>query len=582
MNTTSPSMILGQRLRPHAEESAISDIQQVVNRLVAVLRYRRWLFILPTLAGMIAALFFCLHQPREYALRGVFERRLDPVITNLVTSQSPYSFETLRRSLVLNMLGYEAIDRVVEDLGLTKAFPREADGALTRQGQARKQALIRDLQPQLQVVLLEQSSKQDLIEVRYKGNDAALGVKMVRQLTDNYIAQTRSRITRIIQDTQSFFSREAERRKQQANQKELELIAMSSQHPGVNPATPDLLDQRLLTAKQAGEQSESQLAEVESDIAARQSYLSNLAEQEAHGGANRTTQPSLYSTQLLPNPQRAKLGNEIDQVQANITHAKTVNQMTDAHPYVVGLRQKLNQLRAEFEQLPEAISGELANSGSAIAANSYEAQRQRIGTELAALQKKRDPLAKDLDRRRSEQAYLEKEKESLSERRQAFMVGQQELGNLKSDLTVWERNLASINQLLTAESEDRGIKFAIVEQARAPRKPNSPTLAGVLMVAGGVGLALGAALVFLREIFDRSLRYPARVRELLGVPVLESIGEIVVGQPRTQQRRGTVLITVAAVQGLGVLAMGALNYLSIEQPGLYQRLMAGLPGALPG
>ena len=41
----------------------------------------------------------------------------------------------------------------------------------------------------------------------------------------------------------------------------------------------------------------------------------------------------------------------------------------------------------------------------------------------------------------------------------------------------------------------------------------------------GNHLGLAAFLVFIRELLDRSLRHPARVRQLLGIPVLEAIGE---------------------------------------------------------
>ena len=182
-----------------------SDFQQMVGRVLAILRQRRWLFILPLLTGLLLGLAGSLLMPRRYVLGALFERRDDVVITNLLSANSPYSFETLRRSLPIDLIGYNALGEAVEQLGLTADLPRGADGALTPEGRTQRQALIQRLGRQVDVNLAEKSTFLDLIEVRYTGDRPELGLQLVTRLKDNYIARTRARIGGILSPSPPFF-----------------------------------------------------------------------------------------------------------------------------------------------------------------------------------------------------------------------------------------------------------------------------------------------------------------------------------------------------------------------------------------
>jgi|GEM_PF-964992 len=581
--TTPSSITVGQRLRPHDEESAMSDIQQVVGRVVAVLRHRRWLFVFPMLTGMLGSLVFGLLLPRKYELSTSFARRHDPVITNLVTSQSPYAFKLNYRSLVLEMVGYKAIESAVEDLGLDKDFPRDAAGALTKEGQVRQQALIRRLQPQLRVIVLDQNNKQEIVEVQYNGDRPDLGVKIVSQLVDNYVTRMGSEMTKVLSETQKFFRQEVDKRKKVMVRGEAELIQVSVEHPGVNPSNPGFLDQQMAVVTKAIAACDRKLAELRTDIDARQACLREIDAKAAQGGEYVSSESGVVSARMVRNPQRQRLQSQMEQVRTTIANAKTVQQMTDAHPYVAGLRQKLLQLRIEFERLPKRVAGEsvLADGADAID-DRWETERRRITMELVSLQKKSKQQEEERAQFKEKQANIEQEMSTIFERRQDFMALEKEIATTSSDLVVWQKKLEEIDRILTAESEDRGIKFVVVTDPRIPSKPVVPKLSGILMLASGVGLGLGIALVFLREIFDRSVRCPTRVHELLGVPVLEAIGDIKVGQRNALFSRRGALWVAAAIQVVAVLVMGVLNYLSLQQPAVYERITTSATSLLSG
>jgi uncharacterized protein involved in exopolysaccharide biosynthesis len=571
MSTRPAHNNLDLRLFARREEPAATDLQQVVARVLSVLRRRRWLFIIPMLTGVTGALVISLFLPRQYRLSALFERRDDVVITKLVTDNSPYSFTTLRQSLNINLAGYNAVSEAADQLGLTRDFPRDASGELTPEGRARKQALVVALGRQIEVGLLEKSSFLDLIEVRYKGDDPDLGIRLVTRLKDNYITNTRAWISDIVVKARDFFQQEVSRRSGKVARIEAELLEESLRHPGVDPTDPDVLRDRLLKEATTLEELGRKRAETRSNIAAREACLAQLNESKDHLPATRPAELKPAAPVGQPrNPQWQQIHGQIEQVRLQITDARTLRKMTDQHPHVVALNAKLSRLEAELALVPETLAA--GGASDAGAADPLVAERRRLNMELKPLGETLAQAERDMAVHQAEKVRLEQEKDGLFERRQHFVMRQQELNALKSDLSAWNGHLEAISRVLAAEAEDRGIRFATVEEARRPGKPASPTMVGVLLISLGLGVALGVGAVFVREVFDRSFRSAARVRESLGIPVLEVIGDIRVGPPPRWFSRRRLLPALASLASVAAIALCALVYLSVEQPAVYQQL----------
>jgi uncharacterized protein involved in exopolysaccharide biosynthesis len=555
---------------PGNSPEPVSDMQQVVGRVLGVLSQRRWLFIIPLLSGVLLALVVSLFLPRRYVLSAWFERRDDVVITNLITNNSPYSFETLRRSLPIDLAGYNAISQAVTDLQLDADLLRDAQGEFTPEARTARQGIISSLARQIDVNLAEKSTYLDLIEVRYTGNDPELGVRLVTQLKDNYIARTRQRISDILQKSHAFFSQEAAKRKESVARLEAELLQMAVAHPGVDPTDPGVLDGRLLSHATALEELARKRRELETRLQSAQEFLAQL-----EGAPEATSRPVFLPSRGTPSPKRQRLAQEVESVRMEIANAKALRNMTDLHPTVVALREKLARLEADLSREPEFLTdGELRmepGAGPDPRTAVADTERKRVKAEIRSLESLLAQVDHDVARHQRERKHLEDEKGKLFERRQAFLVQQQELQSAKADLGIWEKHVDTISRVLAAEAEARGIQFATVDDARRPGKPVSPTLPGILLLSAACGIALATAAVFLREFFDHSLRSVQRAREVLGVPVLETIGEI-----RTRTR-GQLLGRLCAPMVVGALclllaAVLGLVYLSVDRPQTYEKL----------
>ncbi|MEP0841794.1 MAG: hypothetical protein HRF43_03680 [Phycisphaerae bacterium] len=578
MSTRLASIVLNPGAVGAREGAETSDLQLMAGKVLAVLRQRRWLFIVPLLTGVLASLIFSLTLPRRYQLSTIFERRDDMVITKLVSENSPYSFATLRQSLTINLAGYNAVSEAVEQLGLTRDFPREPSGELTPEGRARKQSLVLRLSRELNVNLLEKSNLLDLIEVRYAGDDPELGVRLVTQLRENYVRNTSAWIGDILTKSRSFFQEEVARRAEQAARMEAELLETSLKHPGVDPTDPNLLHEKLLRENTAIEDLQRRKAEIQSNIEARREYLQELQTSRSGAAARR---PADLSPTLLRNPEYQRIRQEIETLRAQIADARTLRKMKDEHPELKALIQKLGQLESQQARIPETL-GASEGGPEPSPRDPVESDLRRTNMELKSLSEVLAQIDRELPKRQAERARLEAEQGSLFERRQAFMMRQQELQAAKSDLLAWTKHLETIARVLTAESKDRGIRFSTVEEARRPHKPTSPTLVGIFTLSGSVGLALAVVIVFLREILDRSFRSAARVRQTLGIPVLETIGEIPEPGPSGWLKVRTFLPLLASIEVAALVVVILAVYLSVEEPAVFEQWSARVVSTLFG
>jgi hypothetical protein len=105
---------------------------------------------------------------------------------------------------------------------------------------------------------------------------------------------------------------------------------------------------------------------------------------------------------------------------------------------------------------------------------------------------------------------------------------------------------------------------------------------GVFLLAAGIGLGVAVATVFLREMFDRSIRDPNRVKQSLGIPVLEAIGEIRGASCGGAIMRQALMRGCVTVQSLLVVVAGTLVYLSLAQPAVYEKVLTAVLPSFSG
>jgi polysaccharide biosynthesis transport protein len=94
---------------------------------------------------------------------------------------------------------------------------------------------------------------------------------------------------------------------------------------------------------------------------------------------------------------------------------------------------------------------------------------------------------------------------------------------------------AKVSQNL--ETERKGERFTLIEPPQPPEKPISPNRPLIAALGIFVSLALGVGAVAARETLDASVRGPSDIRQLLQVPALASIPNIVTREDRAKRRQ---------------------------------------------
>ncbi|HPU28180.1 MAG TPA: hypothetical protein PK458_18535 [Phycisphaerae bacterium] len=564
MSSQSPSILLGQRLKTVSEDFAGSDLQQMVSRLLTILRYRRWSFILPMLTGMTVVLAVSLLVPRQYVMRTIFERREDPILLKLVAN-SPLNLEIHRQTLRFNVISPAAVGQALEQAGF------DGTGLSPEAAAARKRALVGHLASNLQVMVINSGPNHDLIELKYTGDQPDVAHAVIPILRDNYVRNSKAAIRNLQHQAREFFARETEKRRAEVARLQAELTQALVNQPEMAPGRPEWLHERLRAEDLTLEQLNRARHEMQTEIEAREEYLRQLDEQQARGDT--LPSPALV-TRVVESPQHKALQTQIEKIEAEIADAKTVRQMKDTHPHVMALNRKLERLRTDLERLgQEIVTG---SDGTETAQNPWDRERNRIGMELKTFRGKLAQLDRDLAAHQAAKKELEGQKATLFDRQQKHMLQEQALEASRAGLGVWQAKLEEINRMLAAEDLDRGVRFNTIEECQRPVRPTSPNLNVMLILSAAVGLALAVVVVFLREIFDRSVRSPARVNRLLGIPVLETIEDILV-RPSPKRWFTAYVLPVVAIVQIGVVGgLGWLLYLSLQEPERYARWVGGL------
>ncbi len=577
MSTTGSPLYVGPRPGLGRQEPTEVDARQLLGRILQVLSRRRWLFILPALTTMIVILGVSLFLPREYSVSTLFERRDDAVVTTLIMSNSPYSFTTLRKSLEDDLRGYNVLSNAVDQVGLTRDLDRDEAGELTAAGRVQRQMLLEKLAGQITVRVKEQSDTLDTIQLFYMGDDPETGKKLLTQLRENYFTLMRGKIRDLLERSRDFFRDEARERQEAVAKLVWSQIQFSSQHPGVRPDDHDALDGQYLAGKVALENLARDRGQALSQITARKELIDRI---DGLPGAEIQQPPP--PPEQIPNPMRNAITDTIEQLRKQIVEAKALRGMTDQHPHIQDLQRRIELRAAELESLPELVAAPPTQTAGAVPPlRPYEADRERVLMEIRTLEQVVTSIDADIEAQQVQLTQIEQEMTMLLERREQYMTREQALQNARTDLQVWNGHAEVLDRVLVAATADRGIQFTTIEEARGGSRPRSPTLSGVYMLTVGLGLSLGAVLVFLAEVFDHSIRHPARVRQLVGLAVLGTIEELRRPSAAARWTRRSLLVGVTSVQVALIAGLGVLVYVSLLMPTTYDRIAPRLSGLAP-
>ena len=398
-------------------------------------------------------------------------------------------------------------------------------------------------------------------------SDSAHLAEILRAIRDRYVSAARRRTVDVLRDVQQFYQTESDRCREEVSKLQKALVDFELRYPGVNPDFPDpnRTEQTTLMVERLG--LEKKLDELKSRSERLVERIAKASEKPGQKVESTDEAPKMQ-----PNPRYAELGQEIARLQREIAEKKTLRGMTEQHPAIQQLRATMAMRQEDLANTPGEIPA--TASSPAPPTESGISLPERLRRQLSDNEAEVTAHKTRLATINEQIADIERARAMAVENRQDYLKVRQQADSLDTELKTWQANIDAIQHIFTVEDRNRTIHFTTVKDVLAAAKPVSPLAAFVVAICLAIGAAAGVLCVLMAELVDRSYRTVKQLRTSLGIPVIESINEIVTAAVRRQRLiRHFVVMPAAALLCAGAMTVAAaMAYLSIESPAAYARM----------
>jgi polysaccharide chain length determinant protein (PEP-CTERM system associated) len=318
------------------------------------------------------------------------------------------------------------------------------------------------------------------------------------------------------EDTTQFFDKQLADAKAKLDDQDAKLAAFQNQYLGAQPED----EQTNLTM----------LAGLTPQLEAVTQSLNEAQENKAFAESMLNQQLAALKSSNGADPQTAQ--QQLNELQSQLMTARA--KYTDKHPDVIKLEDEIADLQKEM-QAPAPVQTKAA--GQDVGADSIQVQQFRAQLNQADTA---------ISEKKKEQADLQQQIKGIQGRIQLTPMVQEQFSALTRDhqtaLDFYNNLLKKRDDAQMAtdlERRQEGENFRVLDAPSLPETPSFPNRR--LFVLGGLaaGLALGAGLVRVAEMRDKSLRQPRDVEMLLGVPTLAVISS------RNPSERGSSAASMA-------------------------------------
>ena len=499
------------------------------------------------------------------------------------------SFKYFRNTMVRDLTSVEYMREVVTNLGLLKDSDRNELGALTKAGQHRRDSLARSLAGTLNVTTASPSEHIDIIQIAYIGPDSSIGRRLVDEVKRTYIRQTMDWIHDYLTNQRDYFANELKEASDEVKAAAYEETRLRLENPHVDPRNPGALVRRLeelvrdrkeliLRQREYG----SELSTMEQTLAAIDPRILSAVHVAPDQGPTAEDPPSGEIAAAVA----IDIVARIYEISRKVQELRDSHGMTDLHPDVQSLLKQRGRLDAEFQQQPPeqqrfAQSSEAIRivppgpiSDSRMSEQAWSTERARLLVQISGQKAKLKEVEIGLGSNEAAIEDLRQAKSEIYEKQEEFAGVMSHVRTARQRRSKLEVTLASIEPAIKAVEQNRLLQFTEGQPARGSSIPISPRSTTVVLLSLIAGIAAGILLVVLAEVFDQVLRSSSQVARSLGLPMLETIDEIVtsVDRRRLFVRKAVISpLVVACFIGMTVLS-GSLAYLSLQRPWAYQRI----------
>lgn len=541
----------------HIDEFSVTDVRHTLNEMLRVISARRWYLVFPFCLVTALAFLCSLWMPRQYTTTTVIKREHDPVFANLMGKNWTGPYQNIHDRMPTQIKEKELIEEVLASY----AFPGElmqtgvtVPGAIHGQSE---RGLVNRIVSGLSVSTIESTEHRDIVKISLKMNEPTNMVGILRRVRDAYMKRARQQTVEILENAAQFLQSESDRCKEELELLNERLVEYELKYPGISPNSVDPATAEkgaLLVERVDSEKKLDDLAFRREHLETEFARLVGMEDEDAD------------STMLEEaNPRYSELLEEIQQLEEKIAEGKAMRSMTEAHPEIQRIRALLAVRQEALARTPATLTVSARVAGAR--AVNFEAVDQ-LRRKLVENESNSTAIKSRLQDIQLRLRALNDHRALVIGHRQDYAKLKNEADRLSRELATWQKNIAPVQQVMNLEDKDRSIHFTTVQEATPVLKPSSPDSRLVMMFCLGIGLASAVLSVLLVELVDRSYRSAKQLTTSLGIPVIESIDEIItkVIYRRRLIRNLVVMPTLAVVMVTAMVLAGAMAYWNLENP----------------
>lgn len=566
------------------EERPFSEIRRNLQDGLRILSLHRWAFFVPFTIVTSGAFLLSLSYPRTYSATTTFERRNDPIMVNLPLASEAASFKYFRSTMERDLTSVQYMGDVVENLGLTKDFPRGPDGALTAQSARRRNSLAGSLGGKIRVATSSPNDHVDIITITYTGEDPHMGKRLLDEVKKTYIRRTMAWIHQFLSSQRDYYLGEQTESSKALKDAEREQTRLRLAHPYASPRDPGAIATGLSQLERERNDLELRRREYKQELSVTKQLLARMDAQTEWREEGPPEPVRVDPTALL-------IRKEIQQIDAKVAELRQTRGMTDEHPEIKELKDRRSRItaglaggssynseRVDMEGASVAMRGAVV--AAPLVAQDVNGERARLEVQLQSQESKIKEVELSLESNHRATRDLAKAKEEVYDKQSAFEDVDAAVGKARKRYAAAVEVLGRIDPAIRAIEQDRLLSFSEGQPARGSVIPVNPRAMTIILLALLAGGGAGVVFVILAEVLDHVYRSSGQVARSLGLPILDTIDVIVTSQDRRRllvQRSVLTPLLVGACLTVTTIT-GALAYCSIQRPWTFQRIIS-FPGS---
>lgn len=385
--------------------------------------------------------------------------------------------------------------------------------------------VVEDMRDRISIVMLRPEGGTGVIVVSFDAEDPELSASVTNAVVDDILAQNVELRTSASGNTLEFFEQEVRRLSQ-------EMAAQNARILEFEEANRDALPESLTYRRGRQATQQERLLQVDRELASlrdRRQRLADLYERTGRvaGGIGEQTPEQL----------------QLERVRQELAAALVI--LSPTNP-------RVRALQTQVAALEQSVKEQLGAAGDS-SLSTFDVQMLDIDGQIEYLAEQKNLIEEDL-------AAIEASIEATPGNSLTLGLLTSDYENLRVQYDQAVASLADARMGDRIEVTDRGQRISIIEPAVPPAvraEPNRKLLAATGL---GAGLLLSAALIFLLELLNRTVRRPAELVSALGITPFVTIPYIeskVENQSHRTRLAWTVLglAILVPLLLLGVIAM---------------------------